>query len=152
MRTNLQQFLGRGIFILLLALAPCRTALSDAVRMLDDPTEAGAARVDIIQQAQKTIDVEYYAIQEGKSADLFLGLLFEAADRGVRVTPTPNLKPLIGGFKVEPAVPWFVFRRPTSRLFLMPSRSVARPRRGGPEGRGRSAATASLVLILWPIL
>ena len=66
----------------------------------------------------------------------------------LKFTPTPNLKPLIGEFKVEPAVPWFVFWRPTSRLFLMPSRSVARPRRGGPKGRGRSAATASLVLIL----
>jgi len=62
-------------------------------------------------------------------------------------TPTPNLKPLIGRFKVEPAVPCFMFWRLTRRLFLMPSRSVARPRRGGSKSRGRSVAMASLAFM-----
>ena len=63
------------------------------------------------------------------------------------IAPTPNLRPRIGELKVEPAVPCSVFRRPTSRPSMMPSRSGARPRRGGPEGRGRSAATASLTIM-----
>ena len=61
--------------------------------------------------------------------------------------PAPNLRPRIGEFKVEPASPCSVFRRPTSRPSMMPSRSGARPQRGGPEGRGRSAATASLAIM-----
>ena len=97
------------------------------------------------RKAYKARLVKRLYIPKGEDKFRPLGLLVQNT---AYTTPTPNLKPLIGGFKVEPAVPWFVFWRPTSRLFLMPSRSVARPRRGGPEGRGRSAATASLVLIL----
>ncbi len=33
-------------------------------------------------------------------------------------------------------------RHPSEYPVVMPLRSVARPRRGGPEGRGRSGATA----------
>ena len=70
---------------LLLILGNCWSAQADWAVILDDPVEAGSARIDIIQQAEETIDVEYYAIQEGDGADLFLGLLFNAADRGVQV-------------------------------------------------------------------
>ncbi|MDX2437629.1 MAG: hypothetical protein QNL88_11330, partial [Acidobacteriota bacterium] len=70
---------------LLLVLGTCWSAQADWAVILDDPVEASSARIDIIQQAHETIDVEYYAIQHGEGADLFLGLLFNAADRGVHV-------------------------------------------------------------------
>jgi len=70
---------------ILLIFGACSGAQADWAVILDDPIEAGSARIDIIQQAHKTIDVEYYAIQKGDGADLFLALLFDAADRGVHV-------------------------------------------------------------------
>ena len=66
--------------------------------------------------------------------------------------PTPDLRPRIGDFKVEPAALYAMSSRPVGRVSVMPSRSGARPRRGGPQGRGRSAATASCGLISTPLL
>ncbi|MDF7822703.1 hypothetical protein P4B35_01655 [Pontiellaceae bacterium B12227] len=84
MRPNIPRLSTKKYFVitLLLPLSFCTTVWADWARILDDPIEAGAARIDIIQQAQETIDVEYYAIKEGKAADLFFGLLFDTADRG----------------------------------------------------------------------
>lgn len=77
----------RLVLTLFLALAVlASSAGADVVRILDDPVQAGFARIDLIQQAKTSIDIEYYAIHPGIAADTFPGLLLEAADRGVRVT------------------------------------------------------------------
>jgi putative cardiolipin synthase len=72
-------------FLSLLLLVPVTASRADHVRLLDDPIEAWQARVDLIQQAESSIEVEYYAVHYGDIAMSFIGLLEEAADRGVRV-------------------------------------------------------------------
>ncbi|KMK78317.1 phospholipase D-like domain-containing protein [Alkalihalobacillus pseudalcaliphilus] len=58
---------------------------NDRVVLVQDRVESGLARIQLIQQADKSIDVSSYAIQKGEYADMFVGALFEAADRGVQV-------------------------------------------------------------------
>jgi cardiolipin synthase C len=60
-------------------------ASADQVRLLDDPHEAWQARIDLIQEAKETIDIEYYQIQGGVSGRVLYGLLYESAERGVKV-------------------------------------------------------------------
>ncbi|PEJ34272.1 phospholipase [Peribacillus butanolivorans] len=57
----------------------------DRVLLLEDGYESGLARMRMIQEAQHSIDIAYYAFGKGKSSELILGALFEAADRGVKV-------------------------------------------------------------------
>ncbi|MDV7765600.1 phospholipase D family protein [Peribacillus sp. CSMR9] len=57
----------------------------DRVLLLEDGYESGLARMRMIQEAQHSIDIAYYAFGKGKSCELILGALFEAADRGVKV-------------------------------------------------------------------
>ena len=47
--------------------------------------DALAARVFIAHQAQETIDAQYYLISNDAIGNVFIALLLEAADRGVRV-------------------------------------------------------------------
>jgi len=48
------------------------------------------------------------------------------------LAPTPDLRPLIGQFKVESATPFSVGQRPPSRPAVVASLRSVRPRRGGP--------------------
>ncbi|MGG4266956.1 phospholipase D-like domain-containing protein [Peribacillus simplex] len=57
----------------------------DRVLLLEDGYESGLVRMRMIQEAQHSIDIAYYAFGKGKSCELILGALFEAADRGVKV-------------------------------------------------------------------
>ena len=41
--------------------------------------------MDIIENAEETLDISYYTIHDGISTDIFLGSIIEAADRGVQV-------------------------------------------------------------------
>lgn len=61
--------------------APC----VDRVAVVESPTESFDTRIHILDEAERSIDVSYYAIHMGESTDLFLGALLEAADRGVHV-------------------------------------------------------------------
>lgn len=58
---------------------------NERVSLIDRPSDAWQARVDLISRAQETIDIAYYAFHGGESVDLFVGLLLDAADRGVQV-------------------------------------------------------------------
>lgn len=60
---------------------------------------------------------------------------------------TPNFRPRSGKYKVESAPFFSRLGGRQGRRFPLPSRSAARPRRGGPKGRGRSGATAAIVVI-----
>ena len=53
--------------------------------LLSDPHEAFAARVKLAQQAQKTLDVQYYIWRGDTTGTLLLEALHAAAERGVRV-------------------------------------------------------------------
>lgn len=53
--------------------------------LLDDPLDAGLARLKIIEDAKETLDIAYFAIQSGEAPNLFFGALIDAADRGVQV-------------------------------------------------------------------
>lgn len=57
----------------------------DRVVLLEDGMLAGLARIDLIEQAKDTIDIAYYSIDNGTMANVFLGGLINAADRGVQV-------------------------------------------------------------------
>ncbi|TCK92794.1 putative cardiolipin synthase [Natranaerovirga hydrolytica] len=58
---------------------------TDRVVLLEDGYDALIARVNIIENAQNSIDVSYYTIHDGMTNDIFVGALIEAADRGVQV-------------------------------------------------------------------
>jgi putative cardiolipin synthase len=53
--------------------------------ILSDGLDAFAARAAMIKLAEKTIDVQYYFIRYDSVGSAFMGLLTEAANRGVRV-------------------------------------------------------------------
>ena len=65
---------------------------------------------------------------------------------------TPNFRPRSGKLKVESAPFFSCLGGQQGRRFPLPSRSAARPRRGGPKGRGRSGATAASVIICRSLL
>ncbi|MGE6717423.1 phospholipase D-like domain-containing protein [Peribacillus frigoritolerans] len=62
-----------------------KEATVDRVLLFEDGYESGLARMRMIQEAQHSIDIAYYAFGKGESTELFLGALFGAADRGVKV-------------------------------------------------------------------
>ncbi len=78
------------IFLMFAIIFPLIVS-ADSVKLLEDPHEAWQARIDLIEQAQKTIEVEYYAIEPDTAGKVFIGSLYEAANRGVQV------RILIGG-------------------------------------------------------
>jgi len=57
----------------------------DRAVLLEDREFSGSARIDIIRQAESAIDVAYYTVHKGSSAELFFANLLKAADRGVSV-------------------------------------------------------------------
>ncbi|MFJ7744573.1 phosphatidylserine/phosphatidylglycerophosphate/cardiolipin synthase family protein [Peribacillus sp. NPDC097295] len=69
---NVSEFMGKG-------------DSSDRVLLLEDGYESGRARMQMIQEAEESIDIAYYSIAKGKSTELMLGALIDAADRGVKV-------------------------------------------------------------------
>ena len=57
----------------------------DRVALIEDRYYSGLVRLDIIENAEETLDISYYTIHDGISTDIFLASLIEAADRGVQV-------------------------------------------------------------------
>lgn len=57
----------------------------DRAIIINDPLEAGVARIKIIENAEENLDISYFSIEKGESPDLFFAALLEAADRGVEV-------------------------------------------------------------------
>ena len=66
-------------------LLPFTAASADHFRIIDNPLQALQCRIDLIQQAQKEILVSYYIIKDDDSGQCLLGLLADAARRGVVV-------------------------------------------------------------------
>ena len=57
----------------------------DRVALVEEPQESLGARIKLLDEAQHTIDLSYYAMHMGPSTDLFLGSILYAAERGVQV-------------------------------------------------------------------
>lgn len=57
----------------------------DRVVLVEDRYNSGLARIDFIENSKETLDISYYAIDNGISADIFLGCILEAADRGIKI-------------------------------------------------------------------
>ncbi len=91
MITKINQIYTFSAIILMFVIFFPLAASADSVKLLEDPHEAWQARIDLIEQAQNTIEVEYYAIEPDTAGKVFIGSLYEAADRGVKV------RILIGG-------------------------------------------------------
>ncbi|XLQ19683.1 MAG: phospholipase D-like domain-containing protein [Candidatus Moraniibacteriota bacterium] len=91
MYTKIKQvYILPAIILIFISFSPS-IASADSVKLLEDPHEAWQARIDLIEQAQDTIEVEYYAIEPDTAGKIFIGSLYEAANRGVKV------RILIGG-------------------------------------------------------
>lgn len=69
----------------------------DGIMLLEDPIRSGAVRIQLINQAQDTIDIAYHTLSEGTYSDYFFKSIIEAADRGVKVRILWD--GLIGGMK-----------------------------------------------------
>ncbi len=57
----------------------------DRVALIEDRYYSGLVRVNLIENAEETLDISYYTIHDGISTDIFLGSILDAADRGVKV-------------------------------------------------------------------
>jgi putative cardiolipin synthase len=75
----------RGTTLALIVCLLASRASADKVRILEDPREASQARVDIIQQAKRSVDAQYYIVGKDYYTLAGLTLLRDAARRGCRV-------------------------------------------------------------------
>lgn len=57
----------------------------DRVILIDEGEQSIAFRLDLIRQAEGTLELAYHSLHKGVVADVFYGALLEAADRGVEV-------------------------------------------------------------------
>lgn len=60
-------------------------ASQDRVILLEEKMFSGLARVNLMENAQESIEVAYYAIKKGYITDLLFGMILDAANRGVKV-------------------------------------------------------------------
>ncbi|GAA0366752.1 phospholipase D family protein [Alkalibacterium iburiense] len=58
---------------------------SERVTLLEYGLESNGARVNSIEEAEETIDVAFYYMDEGSSVDQFYAYILDAANRGVKV-------------------------------------------------------------------
>ncbi|MDZ5603047.1 phospholipase D family protein [Pseudomonas sp. RP23018S] len=79
-------------------------------RLLPNSTEAFHARAELLRNAQKSIDLQYYIVHDGLSTRALVHELLSAADRGVRVrvllddTTSDGLDTLIGTLAAHPNI------------------------------------------------
>ncbi|MGW8463756.1 phospholipase D family protein [Pseudomonas sp. CLCA07] len=84
-------------------------------RLLSDSTEAFTARAELIRNAQSSLDLQYYIVQDGISTRMLVEELLKAADRGVRVrvllddTTSDGLDQLIATLAAHPHIQIRVF-------------------------------------------
>ncbi len=72
-------------------------------RLLADGAESFALRMRIAEKAEKTLDVQYFVLQQDETGQLLLGALLAAADRGVRVRMLlDDAVGIDGGAKIRP--------------------------------------------------
>lgn len=103
---------------------------TEKVTLLEYGIEAFAARMDVIDEAEETIDVAYYYMKEGQSVDLFHAYIYAAAERGVKVRylldgishgVRGEDRDVIHTFNQHPNIEFRLYE-PISRLFYAPWR------------------------------
>lgn len=57
----------------------------DRVMLVEERMFSAITRLQMIEAAEESIQIAYYAVHQGLSSDLFYGALFEAAERGVLI-------------------------------------------------------------------
>lgn len=57
----------------------------DRIVLIEERKYSGVTRLNLIENAEETLDIIYFSTEDGQSSDIFYGKIFEAADRGVRV-------------------------------------------------------------------
>ena len=57
----------------------------DRVVLVQDRFQSLATRIQLLDEAEKTIDISYYGIHNGHSSDLFIANILKAADRGIKI-------------------------------------------------------------------
>jgi putative cardiolipin synthase len=67
------------------AIAAGQPAGDSGFRLLSESSEAFSARMEMIRQAETSLDVQYYIVHDGLSTRALIDELIKAADRGVRV-------------------------------------------------------------------
>ena len=94
---------------LVAAASPPGQGLS-GFRLLPMPQYSLHARIELARRAQRSIDVQYYLVQNDETGRYLLRTLRDAADRGVRVRLlvddlyTAGADPLFAGFAAHPNV------------------------------------------------
>ena len=72
-------------------------------RLLVDGADSFALRMRIAEKAERTLDVQYFVLQQDDTGQLLLGALLAAADRGVRVRILlDDALGIDGGAKIRP--------------------------------------------------
>ena len=72
-------------------------------RLLVDGADSFSVRMRIAEKAEKTLDVQYFVLQQDETGQLLLGALLAAADRGVRVRILlDDALGIDGGAKIRP--------------------------------------------------
>lgn len=61
------------------------TSKDHLIRYIDDGKESLKVKIEMIKSAEKEIDLSYYRVSPGKTTDLIMGALVQAADRGVKI-------------------------------------------------------------------
>ncbi|WP_038147820.1 phospholipase D-like domain-containing protein [Thioclava atlantica] len=87
-----------------------RAAGQNAFQLLADPLEALAARLELVEAAETSLDLQYYIWQNDTAGALLLDALRRAAERGVRVrlliddNGTAGLDRILAAFASHPNV------------------------------------------------
>lgn len=85
----------------------------DRVALIEAPEDAAIVRLALIENAKETLDITYYTLIKGKSTEVFLGSIIDAANRGVQVRVLLDgifhnlrgeLKDVVYGFAVHPNI------------------------------------------------
>ncbi len=85
-------------------------AAHSGIYPLDDPTEAFNTRLQLLHNAQHSLDVQYYIWRKDHSGQRLLLALLQAADRGVRVrlllddAGTQGLDPMLQALEAHPNI------------------------------------------------
>lgn len=58
---------------------------SDRVALIESADDAILARLDLMENASRSLDISYYTLIDGKSTQIMFGSILDAADRGVKV-------------------------------------------------------------------
>lgn len=82
----------------------------DRVALIESGEDGALVRLNLIENAEETLDISYYTLIDGKSTEIILGSIVDAADRGVEVrilldgifnNLKGNLKDTIYGFDLH---------------------------------------------------